>query len=111
VEDTARRAVAEHLGWLRSQGDGATVVALGRLFSAARAALLWESLEAGDPILPVTIAPVAELLDGRLSTGGQAKEALASYRAARLDGVPAPARHPDVLRDLVMRLPGYEAAT
>ena len=57
--DCARRAVAEHRGWLESHQESADA---DMLLSAARAALLLESLERGEPRLPLTYAATAELL-------------------------------------------------
>lgn len=56
VGDWARRAVAEHRGWLLHGPSGDPGQELSRLITAARAALLLESWQAGDPELAVTVA-------------------------------------------------------
>ncbi len=72
--DTATRAVAEHAAWLRSRSplpgdaeDGVVRRRLAGALSAARAALFHETLVAGDPMLPVTLAAVAQALSEHTS--------------------------------------------
>ncbi|HEX8208195.1 MAG TPA: nucleotidyltransferase domain-containing protein [Solirubrobacteraceae bacterium] len=65
AHDCARRAVAEHRSWLTRRAEGArhsaTERALGLLITASRAATFLESIEAGEPRLPLTAsAAVAE---------------------------------------------------
>ena len=56
--DWARRATAEHRAWLHMTTDPASpaLKALGRQFTAARAALFLESIEEGEPQLALTVA-------------------------------------------------------
>ncbi len=126
--DWARRAVAEHRTWLGAGSEapptlGAWVSGqarsmkpvartLGRLLTAARAALFLESVEAGEPELALTMAAVADRIGER---GPQARavahEAYACYRDCRLDERPAPARTILALRELVLELPAYAFET
>jgi hypothetical protein len=119
ARDWARRAVAEHRAWLDDQRDGAELTirewsyrearrapaglrALGRLLTAARAALFLESLDANAPVLPLTAAVTARLLD--------ADDVYAEYATARADGR---APEPDAtaaLREAVFHLPAYGEA-
>jgi hypothetical protein len=112
----AQRAVAEHRAWL-GLGDGAgkpdlrelmlgqarSIAArrfsLARLLTAARAALFAESLQKGEPELPVTAAAVAERLGARA--------ALDCYRACLLDDRDPPAQQVAALRELVLDLPAF----
>jgi hypothetical protein len=123
ASDVARRAVAEHRAWLAGNNvrvptgrlwlhtplvTDPSAETLGMLLTAARAALFLESLEEGEPELALTLSAVARLLAAR-QPGTQAvvEEAFASYRTARLEGLPP---SPDVvssLRRLVVRLPAY----
>jgi hypothetical protein len=66
IQDIAARAVAEHRVWLtrRARADAS------RLLSAARAALLLESVEAGTPELLLTMAATAARLDCSVENGG-----------------------------------------
>lgn len=118
ASDCARRAVAEHRGWLQSHhgasataDPGQTAEALGMLLSAARAALFLESIQDGDPQLAVTFAAAAELLassDPGAST--VAPEAYAEYRDATLEGgrVPSNRTLAELFR-LVSNLPAYRS--
>jgi hypothetical protein len=101
ARDSARRAVAEHLGWLGADGRGSDsqLGTLGRLLTAARAALFLESVDAGSPELALTVSSVAEALDAR--------EAYEAYRAGRVDGqAPAPELI-EAFRRAVLKLPVY----
>jgi hypothetical protein len=103
ARDSARRAVAEHLGWVRAEGDGAEdAKALGRLLTAARAALFLESVEQGSPELALTVASVADCLGGSL-----AREAVEGHRAFRLAGEPPPERLVSAFHAAVTSLPAY----
>jgi hypothetical protein len=110
ARDWARRAVAEHRAWLCDGRDRAEptlrewpdaearrveppVRALGRLFTAARAALFLGS-DASE--LALTAFAVAELLDEQ--------ETFEEYGAARRGEVPASARTVDAFRARVLRL-------
>jgi predicted nucleotidyltransferase len=91
VHDVARRAVAEHAAWLRQPAPSARryvrieapapVATLARLLTAARAALLYGSLAAGEPTLALTVAATAELAeDDRLAAALQdARRALEEW--------------------------------
>jgi hypothetical protein len=74
----------------------AGVQGVGRLLTAARAALFRQSLEAGRPLLPLTLDEVASTL------GAPGAEALAAYRAGAVDQ-----RTFDALASVVRRLPAY----
>lgn len=105
--DTARRAVAEHRAWLTEPSDGGGD-ALGMLLTAARAALFMESLDAGDPTLPLTATETARRLAARSPAGaGVGEEALDGYRGYAAHGTaPLPATVA-ALRKLVLELPAY----
>ena len=106
IEDTARRAVAEHRARLvrisRSGDDLSTLVVL---LTAARAALVRESLD-HDPVVPVTLTATADLLGERSAPA----RALADEVIHRLreDTIPDPAAI-DALYGLVTGLRGYRA--
>jgi hypothetical protein len=124
AHDLARRALAEHRAWLRSDrvtspsgrlwldtpppSTAAHPATLAMLLSAARAALFLESLELGDPELPLTLAAVAELAQVRgHDPDGVAQEALACLREARSGNREPPAVVVGALRRLVLGLPPY----
>lgn len=122
AHDSARRAVVEHSAWLgvgpqasvrdwaygQARSTSASVHAMGRLFTAARAALLAETLGSGAPELVLTAAGVARHLRERGgSRHGVADDCYAAYRASRVDGRPPPARAVAALRELVLGLPAY----
>ena len=115
----ARRAVAEHRGWLASTGgvypphgwigmqsgcSEPTMRTMGLLFTAARAALFLESVADGDPELALTVAGVAERLIARDSSCRDVVEtALHDFRtsrAAQRNDVDAVAGLLDVVRNL-----------
>jgi hypothetical protein len=118
----ARRAVAEHRGWLRSEGwvspphgwvgmqsapGNPNVRTLGLLFTAARAALFLESIREGDPELAVTVSGVADRLVAR-EPGSRAavEDALHDLRAMSAGESNVTARV-DGLLDVLRSLPGY----
>jgi len=105
--DTARRAVMEHLAWLGTpdeQGDEA----LGGLFSAACAALLLESLQDGDPELPLTVTETARQLAARSErTRAVVEDGLGHYREFAVHRTPPPAATLTAMRALVAGLPAY----
>jgi hypothetical protein len=125
ARDVARRAVAEHRAWLELASDrtppqvrgwiepqqpstAPTVASLARLFTAARAACFLESVDSGTPRLALTLAAVAEqLADSRRGSRSVAEEALATYRACRLDGTSPDDRVVRALRDVVGGLDVY----
>jgi hypothetical protein len=118
ARDGARRAVAEHRGWLASQRASVETLdathaaeSLGMLLSAVRAALFLESLEREDPRLPVTYAAAAELLSSRSpGVSTVAAEAYDQYRKATLDGRAPSNRTLTELFRIVRELPAYRAA-
>jgi hypothetical protein len=120
--DSARRAAAEHAAWLgvgyppsvrewaygQARSTASSVHAMGRLLTAARAALFLESVEAEDPELALTTAAVARRL-GETRSGARtiAEESYEAYRASRVEDRPPPARTIAALRELVLALPAY----
>jgi glycosyltransferase involved in cell wall biosynthesis len=117
ASDWARRAVAEHRAWLASclaQGweidpnePDAALEKLGRLLTAARAALFLESLTAGRPELALPLASVAKQLRERdRDAGAVAVEAAEAYRTSRRDGTPPDCSLP-ALAEIVRKLPPY----
>ena len=122
ARDSARRAVVEHSAWLgigdeasvrdwaygQARSTSASVHAMGRLFTAARAALFAESVDASAPELMLTAAGVARRLGERSGAAARAAEdCYAAYRASRLGGRPPSARAVGALRELVLALPAY----
>lgn len=122
ARDSARRAVVEHSAWLgvgddasvrdwaygQARSTSTSVHAMGRLFTAARAALFAESVDADAPELVLTAAGVARRLGERSGAArGIAEDCYAAYRASRLHGGPSPARAVGALRELVLTLPAY----
>jgi endoglucanase len=100
ANDWARRAAAEHRGWLlggrshtrspqgwvgaRPWSVAASPATLGLLLSAARSALFLESIEEGSPELPVTFTDVAAALGARdPGIGADAFEACAVLEEGR----------------------------
>jgi hypothetical protein len=113
IEDTARRAVAEHSAWL-AQSRGRPVdrdfPALAVLVTAARAGLLWQSLEAGEPELPLTAdATLESLAESVPSARAVADAARAVYPEFAVSWAPPAPHLLDALREAVERLPAYAA--
>ncbi|MGH2956787.1 MAG: glycosyltransferase [Solirubrobacterales bacterium] len=111
VQDSARRAVAEHLGALErlEAGGDPDGEALGRLFTAARAANLLEGIHSGQPELDLTVAAIAARLRGSPSVGsGLADQALAELRRSRIHREPPDAALVDALRRGVAALPAFK---
>jgi len=125
VRDVARRAVAEHhawfglqsgespqvRGWMDAQPDpsAATVATLGRLFTAARAALLAESVDGGSPELPLTVAAVAKALSHRNSGARSIVDAAhGAYREGCVGGSSPRADVVAAFAAAIRRLPPYE---
>ena len=123
ARDSARRAVAEHAvwlaagrtdrnvrGWVVAQTEAApsSAVALGRLFTAARAALFLDSLTEA-PELALTVRAVASMLAER--AGGRAAmvdDAVSSYAAWRARQAAAPpAQLVKEFATIVEKLPAY----
>jgi predicted nucleotidyltransferase len=119
AHDTARRAVAEHLAWLRGEpgswagpespgGDGH---ALAMLLSAARAAVFLESIRDGGPELPLTVAETVRCVAMRSSAARTvAEEALERYREFALCRREPPATTVSAMRRVVLDLPSYGAS-
>jgi hypothetical protein len=110
ASDSARRAVAEHRGWLTFVAPRAapSLMTLGVLLRAVRAALFYESLDAGEPKLPLTMAAITRCLaDAQPSARGVAEEAYASYRACRDEGRDPDPKTVAALHSLASALPVY----
>jgi hypothetical protein len=91
IEDCAARAVREHQAYMEVQLNEPRweVEKLGLLMTGARAALLAESIEAGEPTLPLTVTATARALADRLpSARAVAEEAAALYHLHRHEGGP-----------------------
>lgn len=109
VHDCARRAVAEHLGWLRAGGHREDRIdELGKLFSAARAALFHASAAEGHPALQITAAATADCLAEVVPERATAVlRAYDAYLAAREDGTAPDQKVTESLREVVSGLPVY----
>ncbi len=94
AEDLARRAVAEHQARLRACTDQS----LASLLRAARAALLLQSIEEGDPELPLTASETALQLGSRFPSAQTVAEDV-------LAGEEPPASAVQAVRNLVLDLP------
>jgi hypothetical protein len=101
ARDVARRAVAEHAAWLggSATGDNDPAVAI----TAARAALFYDSLEAGEPELTLTAAATLRQI-------GDPAGAEDAYRRLRLEGRPVPASTAAALRAAAAQLPAFRRA-
>jgi hypothetical protein len=105
ARDTARRGVAEHAAWLSghsvpAEPSGAHV---GMLLTAARAALLLQSLEEGHPELALTAQATATALAQRVPGAGAASEAAWEAYAVFARDWLAPERTVVVALDRVVR--------
>jgi len=115
AKDTARRAAVEHLAWLRAgsavvsgPADEAGGRTLARLLSAARAALFLESIQDGDPELPLTVTETTRLLAARSATARTVvDDALGNYGEFAALRTPPPAATLAAMRALVAELPAY----
>lgn len=115
AEHTARRAVAEHRGWLTAEpgswaANGASTAdrELGMLLTAARAALFLETLLEGEPRLALTVTQAARELAARSSRAPVvAEEALDAYRELALRGRRPAVTTVSALREHVLELPGF----
>jgi hypothetical protein len=107
ARDCAQRAVAEHRVALREpHPEGHSGHELARLVTAARAALMLESLETDRPVLPLTVAATLRSLASR-SEERAATAAMESYREFAYDWRPIPAAVLADLRRAVLALPAY----
>lgn len=110
IEDTSTRAVAEHRAWLAAHPDHGDdgVEALGMLFSAARAALLLESVRGGAPELALTAEAVARQLgDRRPDAGSVPMDSYDEYRTCRARSGQPTAASVSALRACVLSLAPY----
>jgi len=112
IDDIARRAVAEHQTWLhppaRTVGRNAAGRELGMLLSAVRAAALLESVDRGEPELPLTLADgVRSLASSMPAANGTAEEALGHYRAFADKRAKPPPETLTAMRELIRGLPAY----
>jgi hypothetical protein len=96
ARDWARRATAEHAAWLAWAGGSLETSGpvLAMLISAVRAALFLESVEVGEPQLPLTIAATLEALavksESQREVAESAAEGYADFAAlGRAPSVPA----------------------
>jgi hypothetical protein len=106
VGDWARRAVAEHRGWLTHRAPEHPGHELARLVTAARAALLLETWQADEPELAVTADATLRALDGRWDESLVAEVAGAYGQFATYWTEP-PASLIAALRGSVMTLEAY----
>lgn len=110
AHDRARRAVSEHRAWLtRGRWDRHSGYELGRLLTAARAGLFLESVETGEPELPLTVAATLRALAARGAArpAAAAERAYAAFTAEWREVPSAVARD---LRRAVEELPAYADA-
>jgi hypothetical protein len=110
ARDTARRGVAEHASWLAAHPMPAEPSGhnLGRLMTAARAALFLESVEAGAPRLPLTGAATARALAERVEGArGVADAAWDAHMTFAVDWLAPDRATVGALDDLVRGLSPY----
>jgi hypothetical protein len=100
--------VAEHAACLRHEGTRVERDSLSKAFNAARAALFSESLEAGRPELPLTVAATARMLAGSLpARRGALEEIHAEYVRSREQRRAPEELAVRELQAIVRRLPAY----
>jgi hypothetical protein len=115
--DMAERAVAEHRAWLRSRGasagDGSSASArreLALLLTAARAALFYETVANGDPLLSLTVTETGRALAARSTSARSiAEEAVGRYGESTLRSAEPPRKIVSSMRKLVLGLAPYAA--
>jgi len=107
ARDWASRGVAEHAAWLDASDRSAGEV-LATLLTAARVALFADSLDTGDPFLPLSAADTAaRLVDENPSAGGVVEQAMGEYGAWSLGSeLPDPATV-DALETVVVAQASY----
>ncbi len=113
--DVARRAVAEHRAWLAHADEDGSLAdrkwlsgpPAGRVLTAARAALLAESLADGAPEIPLGPKAIAAALAERLPAVQAAADEVGSACAAGVAPAPAAVRE---LRRTVRELASYSSS-
>jgi hypothetical protein len=110
ARDWARRAVAEHTAWL-AEGYELDGRALGVLIGAARAALFLDTLDEGDPQLPLTASATLDLLGERADGAQEISDRAWEAYVADVDY--APRARPELVAEfarVVEALPTYAGA-
>lgn len=110
IEDAARRAVAEHAAWLScaDESDERRGTVLGRLITATRAALIWESIQEGEPCLPLTVdATLASLAWRVAGAAGLADAVRVAYHDFALNWVTPAENLIRPMRSVLCNLPAY----
>jgi hypothetical protein len=100
ARDVTRRAVVEHRAWLAARPHAANGETLGRLATAARAALFHQSVEDGAPVLPLTVAAALGPLD---------ESARDAYEAFGVHGHEPPPAVVEAFEQTVLELPAYRS--
>jgi hypothetical protein len=111
ARDWARRATAEHATWLARAGESLepSGPVLGMLISAVRAAQFLQSVDAGEPQLPLTTAATLETLSARSgSHRGVAESAAEAYADFAALGKAPSASTVHSLERVVRELSPYE---
>jgi hypothetical protein len=108
VQDTARRAVAEHAAWLRARPSEHPGTTLGRLITAARAGLLWQTLIDGTAELALTADATLGLLGAQAHAESLAEEIQEAYHEFASSRNPPSPRLAKALRKIVLSLPAYD---
>jgi hypothetical protein len=108
--ECAERAVLEHSAWLEHEErrDPSRQRRLGRLLSAARAALFAESFASGEPELLLTAAATADRLCATADRPQPVADAFDEYRRSRTTGDDPSASSVSAIRDAVLALPEYQ---
>ena len=108
VDHMARRAVAEHREWLRTESADGDGIALAGLITAVRAALLSEAVTDGEPELPLTADATLDLLARRApATSSLAGEARKAYQHFAVTWSSPPTSLVRASAMLVLGLPAY----
>lgn len=108
IQDTARRAVAEHAAWLRTGPPDHPGATFGRLVIAARAGLLSQTIIDGAPELALTVDATLGLLAARADAQSLADEIREAYHDFASSGNPPPPRVANALRTIVLSLPAFD---
>lgn len=107
VADCARRAVEEHLLWLRLE-ERPSLRTLGKLFSASRAGALAQSVAEDRPMLPIDAAGTALYLENQIR---HMPETFDSYRLGIQTNKPVDPRLVERFRKEVLAMPAYAQVT